>query len=61
MSEPGRPDAQPAREVDRADFDPGWDPGAPIHCEVCGFEMEYTGSCKILCRNCGYTRDCSDP
>lgn len=28
-------------------------------CDVCGgptFELH----CKIICRNCGYTRDCSD-
>ena len=29
-------------------------------CEICGgptLELH----CKIQCRNCGYTRDCSDP
>jgi ribosomal protein L37E len=29
-------------------------------CDVCGgptFELR----CKIICRTCGYTRDCSDP
>jgi len=29
-------------------------------CDVCGgpvFELH----CKIICRKCGYTRDCSDP
>lgn len=29
-------------------------------CERCGFAM-YDRHCKVLCPNCGYTRDCSDP
>jgi hypothetical protein len=49
------------RTVDRVDFDPAYDPDAPIACEVCGFEMRYIAACKILCSNCGYKRDCSDP
>jgi hypothetical protein len=49
------------REVDRADFDPEYDPDAPIICEICGNTMVYTGACKILCTRCGYKRDCSDP
>lgn len=53
--------ARPPRAVDRADFDPSYDPAAPIVCEICGSEMQYTGACKILCRVCGYKRDCSDP
>lgn len=58
------PDARaagPPHEVDRADFDPGYDPDEPILCEICGSVMEYTASCRIICRNCGYTRDCTDP
>lgn len=51
----------PMREVDRADFDPRYDPNEPIICEVCGNEMRYTAVCKIECRVCGYKRDCSDP
>ena len=47
--------------VDRADFDPAYDPRAPIECEMCGSEMRYIAACKILCSNCGYRRDCSDP
>ncbi len=50
-----------AGAVDRADFDPDYDPTAPVYCEVCGAEMFYTGSCKLKCPGCGYTRDCSDP
>ena len=29
-------------------------------CEVCGTEM-YGVHCKLVCPNCGYRRDCSDP
>ncbi len=31
-----------------------------LDCEICGARM-YERSCKIICRNCGFTRDCSDP
>lgn len=54
------PEATP-RIADRADYDPGFDPDAPVLCERCGAVMDYTGACKIVCRNCGYVRDCSDP
>lgn len=50
-------EAQP----DRVDFDPAYDPAGPIECEVCGGTMRYIAACKILCSNCGYRRDCSDP
>jgi hypothetical protein len=34
---------------------------AAVHvCERCGEPMEER-KCKILCTNCGYYRDCSDP
>lgn len=49
------------RIVDRADFDPRYDPAAPVVCEICGHEMRYTAACKLECRTCGYRRDCSDP
>ncbi|HII41344.1 MAG TPA: hypothetical protein HA326_09040 [Thermoplasmata archaeon] len=29
-------------------------------CDVCGAPA-YEARCKIICRRCGYTRDCSDP
>jgi hypothetical protein len=29
-------------------------------CEICGAEM-YGLHCKLVCANCGYRRDCSDP
>ena len=57
---PTPPPPQP-RAVDRADFDPTYDPKAPVLCEVCGAVMRYTAACKLACGNCGYKRDCSDP
>lgn len=49
---------------------PGPPPPAPpyrrreipsVHlCELCGATM-YDHNCKIVCPNCGYKRDCSDP
>lgn len=53
--------AEGSGAVDRADYDPAYDPGAPVRCEVCGGEMFYTAACKLECPRCGYTRDCSDP
>lgn len=29
-------------------------------CELCGSEM-FGLHCKLICANCGYRRDCSDP
>ena len=29
-------------------------------CEICGAGM-YGLHCKLVCPNCGYRRDCSDP
>ena len=29
-------------------------------CELCGTEM-FGLHCKLICPNCGYRRDCSDP
>lgn len=29
-------------------------------CDLCGAPM-IERHCKIVCRNCGYQRDCSDP
>ena len=33
---------------------------AAEECEVCGAEM-FGLHCKLVCPNCGYRRDCSDP
>jgi len=30
-------------------------------CELCGFPLRLEHHCKIVCPNCGFTRDCSDP
>jgi hypothetical protein len=30
------------------------------HCWVCNGDTAYR-NCKIICKNCGFTRDCSDP
>ena len=29
-------------------------------CDICGFPM-LDVHCKLVCRNCGFMRDCSDP
>ena len=35
--------------------------GEWVHlCDRCGERMEER-QCKIVCRNCGFHRDCSDP
>lgn len=33
---------------------------APLVCELCGGPV-LDRHCKIVCLNCGYQRDCSDP
>ncbi len=33
---------------------------ADEECELCGMRM-YGLHCKLVCPNCGYRRDCSDP
>ncbi len=30
------------------------------YCDICGHEMIDT-NCKLVCPNCGYRRDCTDP
>ena len=54
------PDLYP-RIVDRADYDPDFDPDVPVTCDRCGNAMRYTAQCKLVCEVCGYMRDCSDP
>jgi hypothetical protein len=34
-------------------------PGSPL-CDLCGAPMRES-HCKLVCDQCGYTRDCSDP
>lgn len=33
---------------------------SPARCELCGGPVQER-HCKIVCLNCGYKRDCSDP
>jgi hypothetical protein len=35
-------------------------PASGEECELCGAEM-FGLHCKLVCPNCGYRRDCSDP
>ena len=46
--------------VDRADQYRSQGIGADAVCELCGGPV-LERHCKILCLNCGYQRDCSDP
>lgn len=39
---------------------PAPDPRDVSVCIICG-GTAFARKCKIVCRNCGYTRDCSDP
>jgi len=45
-------DAQPAISLPRAD---------DAECWVCGAASVVNVQCKMICRNCGFMRDCSDP
>ena len=36
-----------------------WEPSGES-CEICDSEM-FGLHCKLICPNCGYRRDCSDP
>jgi len=35
-------------------------PSEGEYCDICGFPM-LDVHCKLICRNCGFMRDCSDP
>ena len=48
------PPAGPARFFEKREI-----PAVHV-CELCGTVM-YDHNCKIVCPNCGYKRDCSDP
>lgn len=58
-------DRSPAPERSAPTADGGWPfkvreiPKEHV-CERCGTGM-YDHNCKIVCPNCGYKRDCSDP
>ncbi len=37
-------------------------PPKPIPpCDICGDTNITERNCKVICNNCGYVRDCSDP
>ena len=50
-------DEMAEREENRAQEAPK---GSSEECELCGAEM-FGLHCKLVCPNCGYRRDCSDP
>jgi hypothetical protein len=37
------------------------EPPAAEPCDVCGAPMLMELHCKLVCRKCGFGRDCSDP
>jgi hypothetical protein len=53
-AEPAPPPPRPASPFQRREV-----PTTHV-CECCGTVM-YDHNCKIVCPNCGYKRDCSDP
>ncbi len=67
---PGHPGAKPTGGADRpsgAESEPeaaepqsAGPPGTHHRCDLCGAPM-LEQNCKIVCLNCGYQRDCSDP
>ncbi len=50
----------PAGVVEKRDGPAGGREVLVERCEACGTEM-YGLHCKLVCPNCGYKRDCSDP
>lgn len=50
----------PAGVVEKQDRPAGGREVLVERCEACGTEM-YGLHCKLVCPNCGYKRDCSDP
>ena len=61
VSDVGRFRAPRATDSETTDsFSTGSDRRDRQECEACGTRM-YGLHCKIVCPNCGYKRDCSDP
>jgi len=50
----------PERGTARPLPDPGLSTGSGARCELCGGPI-LDRHCKVLCLNCGFHRDCSDP
>ena len=60
---PAPPEPSPAPEPEPAPVRPLFQKREiPLvhECELCGTVM-FDHNCKIVCPNCGYKRDCSDP
>ena len=53
---------QKRRDEDMEMQDARFEAQEPVReeCELCGSEM-FGLHCKLICPNCGYRRDCSDP
>ena len=59
VSDPERPYTHPMREAEEnVEIQAMEDSGE--ECELCGGDM-FGLHCKLVCPNCGYRRDCSDP
>ncbi|HEX8691172.1 MAG TPA: hypothetical protein VF746_01925 [Longimicrobium sp.] len=56
---PGPPAPSPPPAPAPRPFQPREVPTRHV-CELCGTVM-FDHNCKIVCPNCGYKRDCSDP
>jgi hypothetical protein len=50
--------SDPIARVDSDSFTPV--AAAPVLCDICGSPM-IERNCKIICMNCGFRRDCTDP
>lgn len=53
----GAPEEEGGLETPHPDEGPG---SGALRCELCGGRV-LDRHCKIVCLNCGYQRDCSDP
>jgi hypothetical protein len=57
-----RPYTSDVKEIGKREETQGLEALEPSgeECELCGTEM-FGLHCKLICPNCGYRRDCSDP
>jgi len=46
---------------DKEDIDMSRQIEEEIYCIICTSSNITERNCKVICNNCGYTRDCSDP
>jgi hypothetical protein len=62
VSGPERPYTADVKEIGKREETQGLEAFEPSdeECELCGTEM-FGLHCKLICPNCGYRRDCSDP